>query len=397
MTHGENTEPEYSKDIRRLVKVDREYVIVGTAHISKQSAELVKEVIEKESPDVVCVELDENRYKALSEKNKWQSLDLKEVIRNKQLSTLLINILLGSYQKKMGEKLGVSPGVELVEATKVAKENDIPISLVDREVRITLRRAWNSMSFWQKMKFMTVGLAGIFEKDEITEEKLAELKDKDVLSEMMKELGKAMPVLKTVLIDERDNYLAQKIVSSDGRKVVAVVGAGHVEGICDAIEQARAIDLKEIEVIPPTSNTTKIIGWSIPVVIIGSLVYIGLTKGSDAASENVIFWILANGIPSALGVVLALGHPLTVLTAFLAAPITSLTPVIGAGYVAAFVQVFVAPPIVKDFESAGNDVTKFSTWWSNRILKILLVFILSGLGSAIGTYVGAYEIIKNIF
>ncbi len=397
MTHGENTEPEYSKDIRRLVKEDREYVIVGTAHISKQSAELVKEVIEKESPDVVCVELDENRYKALSEKNKWQSLDLKEVIRNKQLSTLLINILLGSYQKKMGEKLGVSPGVELVEATKVAKENDIPISLVDREVRITLRRAWNSMSFWQKMKFMTVGLAGIFEKDEITEEKLAELKDKDVLSEMMKELGKAMPVLKTVLIDERDNYLAQKIVSSDGRKVVAVVGAGHVEGICDAIEQARAIDLKEIEVIPPTSNTTKIIGWSIPVVIIGSLVYIGLTKGSDAASENVIFWILANGIPSALGVVLALGHPLTVLTAFLAAPITSLTPVIGAGYVAAFVQVFVAPPIVKDFESAGNDVTKFSTWWSNRILKILLVFILSGLGSAIGTYVGAYEIIKNIF
>jgi pheromone shutdown-related protein TraB len=397
MTKGEFNEPVYSKDVKRIKNEDREYVIVGTAHISKQSAELVKEVIENENPDIVCVELDEKRYKALSEKNKWESLDLKEVIRTKQLSTLLINILLGSYQKRMGEKLGVSPGLELVEATKVAKENDIPISLVDREVRITLRRAWNSMSFWQKMKFLTVGLAGIFEKEEITEEKLDELKDKDILSEMMQELGKAMPVLKKVLIDERDGYLAQKIMSSEGRKVVAVVGAGHVEGICDAIEEARIIDLKEIEIIPPTSNTTKIIGWSIPVIIIGSLVYIGMTKGSDAAGDNLIFWILANGIPSALGVVLALGHPLTVLSAFLAAPITSLTPVIGAGYVAAFVQLLVAPPIVKDFDSVSNDVAKFKTWWSNRILKILLVFILSGLGSAIGTYVGAYEIIKNIF
>ena len=397
MTNGEFTEPAYSKDVRRIKNEDREYVIVGTAHISKQSAELVKDVIENENPDIVCVELDEKRYEALSEKNKWQSLDLKEVIRSKQLSTLLINILLGSYQKRMGEKLGVSPGIELVEATRVAKENGIPISLVDREVRITLRRAWNSMSFWQKMKFLTVGLAGVFEKEEITEEKLDQLKDKDVLNEMMQELGKAMPVLKTVLIDERDGYLAQKIMSSEGRKVVAVVGAGHVEGICDAIQEARTINLAEIEVIPPTSKVTMIIGWSIPAVIIGSLVYIGLTKGSDAASDNVIFWILANGIPSALGVVVALGHPLTVLTAFLAAPITSLTPVIGAGYVAAFVQLFVAPPIVKDFESAANDVSKFKTWWSNRILKILMVFILSGLGSAIGTYVGAYEIIKNIF
>jgi pheromone shutdown-related protein TraB len=343
------------------------------------------------------VELDEKRYKALLEKNKWQSLDLKEVIRNKQLSTLLINILLGSYQKRLGEKLGVSPGVELVEAANAAKENDIPISLVDREVRITLRRAWNSMSLWQKIKFLTVGLAGVFEKDEISEEKLSELKNKDVLNEMMQELGKAMPVLKEVLIDERDGYLAQKIMTTEGKKIVAVVGAGHVEGICTILEEERTTNLEEIEKIPPTSNLTKIIGWSIPAIIIGSLVYIGFTKGSDAASENVIFWILANGIPSAIGVILALGHPLTVLSAFLAAPITSLTPVIGAGYVAAFVQLFVAPPIVKDFESASNDVTKFKTWWSNRLLKILSVFILSGLGSAIGTYVGAYEIIKNLF
>jgi pheromone shutdown-related protein TraB len=397
MANGEIAEPEISKDVRRIIKDDREYIIVGTAHISRQSAELVKRVIENELPDNVCVELDEKRYKALSEKNKWESLDLKEVIRNKQLSTLLINILLASYQKRLGEKLGVTPGVELLEATKVAKELNIPISLVDRDVRITLRRAWNSMSLWQKMKFLTLGLAGVFDKEEITEEKLNEIKEKDVLNEMMQELGKAMPVLKTVLIDERDSYLAQKIMSSEGKKIVAVVGAGHVEGICDSLNNTRNINLEEIEVIPPTSNTTKIIGWSIPAIIIASLVYIGITKGSTAASDNVIFWILANGIPSAFGVVLASGHPLTVLSAFVAAPITSLTPVIGAGYVAAFVQVFVSPPIVKDFESAANDVNKFRKWWSNRLLKILLVFILSGLGSAVGTYVGAYEIITNIF
>ena len=339
----------YPGDVQFVSKNGREFIIVGTAHISRQSADLVKEVITNENPDTVCIELDEKRYKALSEKNRWENLDLKTIIKEKQLSTLLMNLVLASYQKKLGEKLGVAPGTELLEAAQTAKQLDIPIELCDRDVRITLRRSWNSMNFWQKIKFLTSGLAGLLEKQELTEEKLAELKSKDVLSEMMEELGKVMPVLKRVLIDERDTFLAEKMKRSNGNKVVSVVGAGHVNGILSHLKNDTEVDLSEIEKIPTSAPVGKIIGWGIPAIIVTSIIYIGYTKGLTEAGDSAIFWILANGIPSALGAIIALAHPVTIITSFLAAPFTSLTPVIGAGYVAAFVQAYFQPPLVKEF------------------------------------------------
>ncbi|MEN8191614.1 MAG: TraB/GumN family protein [Bacteroidota bacterium] len=394
---NESPTQEYPKDVHQLNINGKEYFIIGTAHISQYSADLVREVINKEKPDTVCVELDAQRYKALSEKKRWESLDLKQLIKQKQLSTLLINILLASYQKKLGEKLGVKPGVELLEATKAAQENEIPIELCDRDVRITLKRAWNSMSLWQKLKLMTVGLASLFEHEEISEEKLEEIKQKDVLNEMMSELGKQMPVLKEVLIDERDGYLMEKMKNSKGEKIVSVVGAGHVNGIIELLKSDTKKDLDKLEIIPKPSNWIKVIGYGIPAIIIASLFYIGFTKGAETAGDNIIFWILANGIPSALGTAIALAHPITIISAFLAAPITSLTPVIGAGYVAAFIQAYYQPPVVKEFETVTEDVSHLKMWWQNKLLKILLVFILSGLGSALGTYVGAYKIISNLF
>ena len=387
----------YSEDVQTVNKNGREYIIVGTAHISRQSADLVREVIEKEKPDTVCIELDEKRFKALSEKNRWENLDLKSLIRQKQLSTLIINLVLSSYQKKLGEKLGVTPGTELLEAANTAKEKNIPIELCDREVRITLKRAWHSMGFWQKLKFLFGGLAGIFEKQELTEEKLTELRSKDVLSEMMDELGKAMPVLKKVIIDERDHYIAQKMMDAKGEKIVSVVGAGHVNGIIKSLESNDKVDLKAIEVIPKPSPVAKIIGWGIPAIIIASILFIGYSKGLGEAGDNAVFWILANGIPSAIGALIALAHPITIITAFLAAPITSLTPLIGAGYVAAFVQAYFQPPLVKDFQNVAESARKFSMWWKNKLLKVLLVFILASLGSVLGTYVGLFEIVKNVF
>jgi pheromone shutdown-related protein TraB len=387
----------YPEDVHLIKKGGREFIIVGTAHISRQSADLVREVIENEKPDVVCVELDEKRMMALSEKNRWENLDLKNIIRQKQLSTLIVNLVLSSYQKKLGEKLGVTPGTELLEAVNTSREKNIPIELCDREVRITLRRAWHSMSFWQKLKFLFGGLAGIFEKQELTEEKLAELRSKDVLSEMMDELGKAMPVLKEVIIDERDQYIAQKMKESKGEKIVSVVGAGHVKGILKTLESNSSIDLKKIEVIPTASPVAKIIGWGIPAIIISSILFIGYSKGLNEAGDNAIFWILANGIPSALGALIAVAHPLTVLAAFFAAPVTSLSPLIGAGYVAAFVQAYFQPPIVKDFQSVSENAKKLSMWWKNKLLKVLLVFILASLGSVLGTWVGLVEIVKNVF
>ncbi|KAA3664464.1 MAG: TraB family protein [Chloroflexi bacterium] len=387
---------DYPADVQIVEKNGREYIIIGTAHVSQESADLVRRVVVQEKPDIVCIELDEQRYRTLSEQRKWENLDLKQIIRQRQLPTLLVNLLLASYQRRIGQKLGVMPGTELLEAAKVAKEYNIPISLVDRDVRITLRRAWSSMSLWEKMNLLASGIVGAASDEEITEEILQEIKKKDVLSELMQELGDAMPVLKSVLIDERDTYIAQKTRHSVGEKVVAVVGAGHVEGILTTLREKPDIDLSIIEEIPPPSPVGKIIGWGIPLLIIGMLAYIGITQGASAAGDNLFYWVLANGIPAAIGAVVAFAHPLTILISFFGAPLTSLTPVIGAGYVAAFVQVYFQPPVVKEFQTVSDDVSQWRKWWQNKLLRVLLVFFMTTLGSLIGTYVGAAEIISNL-
>lgn len=390
-------ERNYPTDVEIVPVNGREFILIGTAHISQESTDLVRAVIEQEHPDVVCVELDEQRYKTLSEKTKWENLDLKQIIRQKQLMTLLVNLLLASYQKRLGQQLGVTPGTELLEATKVAQELEIPLALVDRDVRITLRRAWNSMSFWEKMKLLGSGFIGAVEGEEISEEMLSEIRQSDVLTELMNELGEFMPVLKDVLIDERDTYIAQKTRDAAGEKVVAVVGAGHLSGIKQALLENRQDDLSVIEQVPPPSPVGKIIGWGIPALIIGMIVYIGITQGASAAGDNLLYWFLVNGIPSAVGAVIAWAHPLTIAVSFLGAPLTSLTPVIGAGYVAAFVQAYFAPPIVHEFKTVGDDIGHWRKWWQNKLLRVLLVFILTSLGSVLGTYLGAAQIISNLF
>lgn len=389
-------ERNYPSDVEIVPVNGREFILVGTAHISQESTDLVRAVIEQERPDVVCVELDEQRYKTLSEKTKWENLDLKQIIRQQQLMTLLVNLLLASYQKRLGQQLGVAPGTELLEATKVAQELNIPLALVDRDVRITLRRAWNSMSFWEKMKLLSSGFVGVVESEEISEEMLSEIRQSDVLTELMNELGEFMPVLKGVLIDERDTYIAQKTRDASGQKVVAVVGAGHLSGIKQALVENRQEDLRKIEQVPPPSPVGKIIGWGIPALIIGMIAYIGFTQGAGAAGDNILYWFLVNGIPSAVGAVLAWAHPFTIAASFFGAPFTSLSPVIGAGYVAAFVQAYFAPPVVREFQTVGDDIAKWRMWWKNKLLRVLLVFILTSLGSLLGTYLGAAEIISNL-
>lgn len=386
----------YGPDVHTLSHSDRTVILIGTAHISQESVELVRLVIEQEEPDCVCLELDDQRYQALTQKERWQSLDLKEVIRKKQLSTLLINLLMASYQKKLGGKLGVTPGAELLVAANVAKIKQIPISLCDRNVRITLRRAWKSTSLWKKSYLLTSLLASVFDDTEISEEKLTELKRKDVLSKLMEELGESFPDLKRVLIDERDIFLAEKIKASPGKRLVAVVGAGHVEGIIRTFATDNSAKITELNTIPPASRVWKAAGWILPLLIVGSLMAIGLQKGVSVAGTNFLFWALAHGIPAACGAMLALAHPYTTLGAFTAAPFTSLSPLIGAGYVTAFIQVMKRPPAVREFETAGSDMTTVRGWWSNKLLRVILVFLLTTLGSVLGTWVGGYKILNNL-
>jgi len=387
----------YPEEVRIVENDGRRFVLVGTAHVSQESVQLVREVIEREQPDAVCIELDQRRFEALSQRKRWESLDLREVIKNRQLATLLLNVVLSSYQKRLGGKLGVVPGSELLEAANVAAEREIPVSLCDRDVRITLKRAWGALSFFKKAGLLSGALTTVFETPELNEEELRRLKKQDALNELMQELGRAMPELKRTLIDERDAYLATKIRATSGKVLVAVVGAGHLAGMAEALEAGRSADLAPLETLPEPSPALKLLGWSIAALVVGSLAYIGVTKGPEAAGRNALFWVLATGVPTAIGGVLALGHPVTVLSGFLAAPITSLSPVIGAGYVTAFVQAYVVPPRVLEFETVSDDIGKLSAWWNSRLLRVFLVFILTSIGGTVGTLMGGAELVRTLF
>jgi pheromone shutdown-related protein TraB len=386
-----------SEDVEIIELDGREFILVGTAHISRESVDLVRKVIEAEKPDCVCIELDAQRFEALSQEKRFAALDLREVIRKQQLAALLMNLLLASYQKRLGGKLGVTPGSELLEAARVAEENEIPISLCDRDIRITLRRAWGALSLWKKSMLISSFAASAFEDPELDEEELNRIKQKDVLSELMNELGETMPALKEALIDERDRFLAQKIRESKGKKLVAVVGAGHIRGMKEAILSGVDEDLEAISQISEVSPVWRWIGWAIPTLIVGALGYIGLTQGAQAASDNAIFWFLINAVPCAIGGLIAFAHPVTIAAGFLSAPFTSLTPVIGAGYVTAFVQTWVRPPLVHEFHSVGDDIATLGGWWQSRLLRVFLTFILTTLGSLVGTWVGGSVIVTRMF
>ncbi len=386
-----------SPEVHVLVIDGKTVILVGTVHVSRESADLVHAVIEETRPDAVCVELDARRYDAISQRQRWESFNLKDVIRTKQLSTLLANVLLSSWQKRLGDQLGVLPGTEMLEAVKVSETLGIPIVLCDRDVRVTMRRAWRSTPFWQKSMLASSLLFSVFDTTAVTEESLRDLKKQDALSEMIRELGESVPTLKTVLIDERDRYLAEKTLQSEGRTVVSVVGAGHVDGMKSILQSERRGNLDALDVIPPVSPVWKWVGWGIPVIIVGSIALIGYQKGAAAAGDNALFWVVANGVPSGVGALLAWAHPFTIMAAVAGAPFTSLTPVIGIGYVTAFVQAWMQPPIVREFQNVAEDIVIPRRWWQNRLLRVFLAFVLPTIGSVIGTWVGGTRIVSNLF
>lgn len=388
----------YPEEVQVLDLEGRRLVLVGTAHISQESVALVRSVIERERPDAVCVELDARRMEALSERKRWEGLDLREVIKKRQLATLLLNLMLSSYQKRLGGKLGVMPGSELLEAVEAARSLNVPVVLCDRDVRVTLRRAWAAPSLWKKSKLVAELLAGGGEElPEVNEEFLRSMRQKDVLSEWLQELGAHYPELKNALIDERDNYLAAKIRAAEGQKLVAVVGAGHVAGMAKALREKREVDIAELERIPSPSRWLVAVGWAVTASIIGALLYIGVKDGAAAARHQAMAWALATGLPSAIGGMLALGHPLTVLSALIAAPITTLSPLIGAGQVTALVQVYLVPPRVHEFHTVTEDMAQVRAWWRSRVLRVFLVFILTNLGAALGVWFGGAKLLASLF
>jgi len=370
--------------IERLKAEEKEIILVGTAHISRQSVDLVKKTIEKEKPDVIGVELDRQRFHQLLSGKKWRELDLASVIRQGKAYLLLFNLLLASIQKKLGETVGVEPGQEMRAAISCATSTGTPLALLDRNITITLRRAMDEISFIEKLKLLfgvSMSLFGFGE--EITKEKIEELKNKDVLSELMEELGREMPSIKKVLIDERDLFIANRILSAKGKKIVAVVGAGHVEGIKKYLDKKRSI--AHLNTVPRKKSALRYLKFFVPLFFIALLVLGFMYRGIGTTLEILWLWILINGSLSALGALLAGAHWKSIAVAFLAAPLTSLHPALAAGWFAGIMEAKQRAPKVKDFESLGS--VSLRGLYKNRVSRILLVVVFANLGSTIGTLI----------
>ncbi|MFU8802955.1 MAG: TraB/GumN family protein [Bradymonadaceae bacterium] len=395
--HPDKYDTDDETDVTRLMVNGKEVVLIGTAHISQESVVTVQRVIEREAPDVVCVELDQERFTAMREEQRWEELDLIQVIKNKQLMFLMARLALGAFQKRMGGYTGVKPGAEMAAAIDIARDNDMELVLCDRNVRITLLRAWRTTPFWRRTTVVASLFGGVFAKQEISEEELAHLRQSQNISAVLDELGQVLPSVKSVLVDERDVFMAHQLQIAPGKKIVAVVGAAHVPGIIKNLQDPITDEaIEAISEIPPRTTLSRMLPWLIPLIVL-TIFTLGFFYGDREQFQTAaIAWVLVNGGLSALGALVALGHPLTILVAFCAAPLTSLNPTIGAGMVTALAQTFFCAPKVRDMERVGEDIAHWKGWWKNRLARIFLVFFLSSMGSAIGTFVAFRWLIELV-
>lgn len=380
-----------SNTIRKIELSNRAITLVGTAHISHESVAEVSAIIEQEKPGHVCVELDSSRYQSMTQGSRWENLDIGKVLKEGKGFFLLANLALSGFQKRMGEGINAKPGEEMLAAVKAAEAAGIPWSCCDRDVQITLKRAWARSNLWNKSKLLASLVGSSFSNEKLSESEIEQLKDKNELEQMMNELADYLPSVKEVLIDERDRYLAAKIFEKKEENVVAIVGAGHMAGIetwLRKLDKGEANpDVSEIDNVPPPSKLSKYIGWIIPLAILALIVVGFFRSGGQASLELMLRWVLLNGSLAAIGSALCLAHPLTIAVSFLMAPIATLNPLVGIGLFAGVVEAYLRKPKVQDFERLADDVTSAKGFYKNRVTHILLVFFLSSIGGMIGNFI----------
>lgn len=377
--------------ITRLQVDGKEIILIGAAHVSKASAVEVKEVIERERPDSVCIELDEQRFQSIQQGDKWKNMDIFKVIKDKKATMLLMNLAISSFQNRMAKQFDVTPGQEQIQGIASAKEIGAELVLADRDIQVTFARIWGNLGFWGKSQLLAGVIFGIFEKDTITEEEMEKMKQQDTLQAVLAEFTESFPRLKTPLIDERDQYLAQKIKTAPGDKVVAVLGAAHVPGITKEIYQNH--DLEKLSERPPKSIVPTILGWALPILII-ALIIATFFINPEAGANQATSWILWTGSMAAIGAAVAFGHPLAIASAFVAAPITALHPILASGWVSGLVQAFVRKPTVADFETLSEDVFTVKGFWHNKVTRVLLVVVMTNIFGSIGTFIGGADVIR---
>jgi pheromone shutdown-related protein TraB len=375
-------------------KINDNIILIGTAHISKESVDEVRHAIETYTPDIVAVELCQRRFESISKKDKWENTPVSAMIKSNNAYFMLAQTFLSSIQRKLGEEYGVEPGSEMMAAMQEAEKHSLKVALVDRDITVTLKRAWRTMGLREKVKVVWEFLKAMigYDEEELKDFDLKELMKQDVISQMMEEFSSIAPSAAKVLISERDQYIAQKIFDESKKgKVLAVVGAGHINGIKKHLEnQQLNVNLTELEQIPKKRlNIVKIIEVAIPVVFFGVIAWIIYSTGIDPwnkIKDIFIIWFLIHGILSGAGVAIARGHPLSILTAFVAAPFTSLEPFFAPGWIAGLVEVKLRKPLMKDFQELSK-IESMRGFFRNKVIRLLMVVALANLGSMVGTII----------
>jgi pheromone shutdown-related protein TraB len=378
------------------------YTLLGTAHVSAISVEAVKVAIDSGNFDTIAVELDANRHKQLTQENNLQNLDIFQIIKEDKIGLVAANLSLAAYQRRLADQLGIEPGAELKAASLEAKARNLRCELIDRDAGITLKRAWNRLGFFKRAQ-LAAGLGiNLLSSDEIDEQEIEQLKEGDMLESSFGEFAKQTPELYETIIHERDIYMAAKLLSlsdqTDVKHVLAVVGAGHLKGLAEAMKN-KSIDFKKtistLEKLPKTSSIPWFTLILISILIFGF--YWGYRQGGiELAGILLLQWALITGIGGLLGCIAAKGHWLSCVAAFIASPLTPLHPALSSGMVSAYVEAKMQKPTYQDLLDLRNDTTEIAGWWKNRFARILVNFILTNMGTALAVWVAGFMIVGKL-
>jgi pheromone shutdown-related protein TraB len=378
------------------------YVLLGTAHVSRASVTAVTEMAGSGNFDAIAVELCPARHQALTRQQQWQDMDLFRIIREKKAGLVMANLALGAYQRRIADQFGIEPGAELKAAADAAIAHDIPLQLIDRDLATTLKRSYRAVP-WYKRIMLTTGLVmSTVSSEEVDEEQIEKLKEGDILESTFTEFAEQSPELYEALIAERDRFMAARLRQENrvntGKRILVVIGAGHLDGLSKYLandQQDPQTEVDNLSRLPPPNRWLKFVPWAIAALVFTGF-WVGFSRSPELGWQLVTLWVLINGGLAALGALLAGGHPLTILSAMIAAPLTSLNPAIAAGMVSGAVESWLRKPTVSDLDRLREDATTLKGWFKNPATRILLVFFFSNLGSAIGTWVAGFQIFEAL-
>ena len=382
------------ENVTELDYQNKRIILIATAHVSKESVELVKQVIETERPDSICIELDEDRYHSIQNPNAWESTDLVQVIKSKKVGFLVANLALGSYQRKIAKQLNTSVGGEMIQGINSAKEIGATLVLADRKVQTTFLRIWRKLSLWEKNKLIISLLFTSGDDTSVSSQDFQELLKTDMLESVLHDIRKNYPKVGDILISERDQYLAAKIKEAPGNKIVAVLGGAHVPGVQKEIYRLQDID--SISSVPPKSLVSKTVSYMIPAAIMALFLY-AFFVNIQTGLEQLSAWALWTGILAALFTALSLAHPLSIITSLVVAPFTTINPVLACGLFTGLVEAKIKKPTVYDIKKIPEDIFSFKGFFRNRFLRTILVVFMANIGASLGTFVAGADIISNLF